>query len=549
MNKKVISTIFIIVACIALGLSVLRTPTAKGTDTSNFSATRAANEIKQFATEPHAVTQQESLKKVRDYLLNRLTELGLEPTTFTYKNISDKYGWTYDINNIYAKIDGKNGENGSYILLAAHYDSSPKKRVGEEDGSHGAADDGYGLSTILEVIHHIQESKQPLENGIKILFTDAEETGLLGANLEMQKNRDLYKNVNFVINLEARGIKGPAVMFETNKNNLKTIELYKHANLPMSYSLATDVYQKMPNGSDFTEFANAGIPGINFAVLDNLDYYHTKLDNPDNISDRSIQHYGEQVLPIVKEYVYNEKYSDLNVFDSKENMVYFTFLPNLIVSYSHTTAIILAIIAVALTTFSVLMYRNKYQVSIKNVGKWTGLWILFALAAMITGVAISYILSIVFDIPFKLTYMPKIPFDNTIMIVAIVGFIALMTAFVRKNIKTGACTKSIVLGGMLFNTLLLIVFMIVLPGGSFLFLWPVMLFSIFALGNELLKKFKKTLPKIFILLPVMFTIMIYVPIVYLLHIALTIGALGVVLFLAMASIAIIVPCIAYYVKK
>ncbi|MBM6838932.1 M20/M25/M40 family metallo-hydrolase, partial [Clostridium saudiense] len=177
------------------------------------------------------------------------------------------------INNIYAKIDGKNGENGSYIMLASHYDSSPKKRSGEDGESKGAADAGYGVSTILEIVRVIKESGQELENGIKILITDGEEMGLMGAKEEMNNNFGLYENVNFVVNLEARGIKGPALMFETSSNNKKVIDLYKKANLPVSYSLAADVYNKMPNGSDFTEFKNAGLPGINFAVLNDLDYY------------------------------------------------------------------------------------------------------------------------------------------------------------------------------------------------------------------------------------------------------------------------------------
>ena len=54
----------------------------------------------------------------------------------------------------------------------------------------------------------------------------------------MNQNFELYKNVNFVVNLEARGIKGPALMFETSSNNEKVIDLYKKANLPVSYSLA-----------------------------------------------------------------------------------------------------------------------------------------------------------------------------------------------------------------------------------------------------------------------------------------------------------------------
>ncbi|MEG1255727.1 hypothetical protein [Clostridium sp.] len=47
---------------------------------------------------------------VREYILGELKELGLEPEMFTYEGVPDKYKDLQTINNIYAKIDGKNGE-------------------------------------------------------------------------------------------------------------------------------------------------------------------------------------------------------------------------------------------------------------------------------------------------------------------------------------------------------------------------------------------------------------------------------------------------------
>ena len=276
-NKGIILFLSIILS-IVLGVTSLYTPRPKSED-SGFSTEIAKEHIKEISKEVHSIQEPEALGRVREYILNELKELGLEPEVFTYEGVESSKGGIYDINNIYAKIDGKNGEDGSYIMLASHYDSSPKKRSGEDGESKGAADAGYGVSTILEIVRIIKESGQELENGIKILITDGEEMGLMGAKEEMNNNFDLYENVNFVVNLEARGIKGPALMFETSNNNKKVIDLYKKANLPVSYSLAADVYNKMPNGSDFTEFKNAGLPGINFAVLNDLDYYHTKNDN------------------------------------------------------------------------------------------------------------------------------------------------------------------------------------------------------------------------------------------------------------------------------
>lgn len=528
-NKGIILFLSIILS-IALGVTSLYTPRPKSEE-SGFSTEIAKEHIKEISKEVHSVDQPEALARVREYIVNELKELGLEPEVFSYEAVESPKGGIYNLNNIYAKIDGKNGENGSYIMLASHYDSSPKKRAGEDGESKGAADAGYGVSTILEIVRNIKESGQELENGIKILITDGEEVGLIGAKQEMNQNFDLYKNVNFVVNLEARGIKGPALMFETSSNNEKVIDLYKKANLPVSYSLASDVYNKMPNGSDFTEFKNAGLSGINFAVLNDLDYYHTKNDNYDNISDTSIQHYGEQVLPIVQEYIYNAKYGQADYFESNQNSIFFTLLPNVFINYTSAIGTILAVVSV----IALIFVMRKLKVNSKLVVKWTGIWTGLALAVAAIGIGISYIISMITGIEFKLTYMPRVAGADIIALIAVILTAISVAVISKKLVKDKEELDAIIFGGLWFNAILLTIFMIALPGGSYLFLWPIMITMISVI---LSKKFKN---EKMLLIATMFTIIMYVPVIYNIYIALTIGALGVVMMLALMSLSTIVP--------
>lgn len=530
-NKGIILFLSIILS-IVLGVTSLYTPRPKSED-SGFSTEIAKEHIKEISKEVHSIQEPEALGRVREYILNELKELGLEPEVFTYEGVESSKGGIYDINNIYAKIDGKNGEDGSYIMLASHYDSSPKKRSGEDGESKGAADAGYGVSTILEIVRIIKESGQELENGIKILITDGEEMGLMGAKEEMNNNFDLYENVNFVVNLEARGIKGPALMFETSNNNKKVIDLYKKANLPVSYSLAADVYNKMPNGSDFTEFKDAGLPGINFAVLNDLDYYHTKNDNYDNISDTSIQHYGEQVLPIVQEYVYNAKYGQADYFQSNQNSVFFTLLPNVFINYTSLIATILAVISL----IALVVIMRNLKVNAKMVVKWIAVWTGLALASTAIGIAMSYIISMVSGIEFKITYMPRITGSDFIVLMAVILTSVLVALLSKKLAKNREDLESMLFGGLWFNEFLLVIFMIALPGGSYLFLWPVIMTLISII---LTKKFKN---QNMLLIATMFTIVMYVPVIYNIYIALTIGALGVVMLLTLMSLSTIVPLV------
>ena len=54
-------------------------------------------------------------------------------------------------------------------MLVTHYDSShaKKERYAEKDGSYGAADAGYGLSTILDTIRAIKENNVPSKKWYK----------------------------------------------------------------------------------------------------------------------------------------------------------------------------------------------------------------------------------------------------------------------------------------------------------------------------------------------------------------------------------------------
>ncbi len=540
-QRKILIGTIVLLCAVFLGFYSLKTPKKADSRATGFSAVRASEDIRQIAAEPHSVRNQEALSKVRDYLVRRIDEMGLESEVFTYKNHTDKYGWTYDVNNIYTKIDGKDGEDGTYILLVAHYDSSPAKRSGEEDGSTGAADDGYGVATVLEILELLTQNQDEMVNGVKVLFTDAEETGLVGASKEMEYNRELYDNVSYVINVEARGITGPAIMFETTDQNVEVMDLYSNANFPVAYSLASDVYRKMPNGSDFTEFKDAGLVGINFAVLKSLDYYHTTNDNYDNIDFSTLQHYGEQILPIVEAFVYDEKYSDPDVFKSDQNAVFFTFLPNVLVMYSTTFANILTgIFLIGLLVVTLILVRSE-KVSLKHIALWLMGWLSISVIMMGVGYVISLTVAAICNIEFKLFYMPKVPNADLIVLLTVLVFFMMIWWIVCTFRKSDNNLLNVLLGGVYYNTMMLIIFTRVLPGGTFLFTWP-LIASLVPLALVCIDLQNNDIYKYASLIPFAVTIIIFVPVLYLINIALTIGALAGLLFFASFAISIIVPC-------
>ncbi|MGL4738451.1 MAG: M20/M25/M40 family metallo-hydrolase [Cellulosilyticaceae bacterium] len=536
-TKKVYLAVVSIVLAVAavIGWGSLNPSTPNETDQTRFNVTNAFGHIKEIAKEPHSIFDKEAHTAVREYLLEELEALGANPQVYTYEDVFVERSQTNEtVKNIYGQIDGK---NDSYIMLVTHYDTSRAKteRYAEVDGSCGAADAGYGLATILETLRLIKENNVELENGIKILITDAEEYGLLGAK-EAVKESEIFENVNYLINLEARGVKGPAIMFETSLDNQSVMNLYNKSPKAFSYSVNPEIYRLLPNGTDFTVFLEAGIKGINIAVLDSLDYYHTPDDSVEHVSLSSLQHYGDQVVPIVTEFVSNTAYSTAEMLESEEDSIFFSLTKDLFIKYSHGMNYVL--LALILVGMIFLIKRNNVTVLsvLKYVGINFGLCVLFAAV----GYGVSRVVAMMMGKPFKITYLPLVPFEKGILL----GLFALVFAVyywvIYKVSKKHKETAAYGIGAVGILWILSIVFTIVLPGGSYLTAFPALVTVIgLILTNLLGEHFGKGWAYI-MLVPMALVVILFVPTIYLFNCALTFGGLAAsMIFVCVAYMAIL----------
>ena len=196
------------------------------------------------------------------------------------------------VRNIVARIPGSQ-PGGRAVLVTAHYDS--------REISLGAADDGSGVVTILESLRALGAGP-PLRNDLIVLITDAEELGLLGAEAFVREH-PWMDDVALVISIEMRGGGGPSMMFETGAENGWAIDALRRANpRPAANSIAFEIYEHMPNDTDFTPFKEAGKQGLNFAGVARANVYHQVYDSPENLDEGTLQHHGVQVLAMLREF-------------------------------------------------------------------------------------------------------------------------------------------------------------------------------------------------------------------------------------------------------
>ncbi|MGW5876123.1 M20/M25/M40 family metallo-hydrolase [Nocardiopsis terrae] len=252
-----------------------------------FSAERARAHIERIAERPRP-SGSKGAADTRDYLITELTDLGLEAevrTATVERDLTFTPHVVGNVANVHAVLPGTG--DGGRVLLVAHYDSVP---IGP-----GATDDGMGVAILLEVARALTEGPAP-HNDVEFLFTDAEESGQLGARaftLDSGVAGDPDRTV--VLNMEARGTKGPALMFEAGDRAGAFVPALS-GYTPFAGSFSDGVYRVLPNNTDFTVFSEAGYTGMNFAVVGGSARYDTPLDDLDGLDERSFQDMGNTAL-------------------------------------------------------------------------------------------------------------------------------------------------------------------------------------------------------------------------------------------------------------
>ena len=293
-----------LILAFALAIVTTQSPRPRGLDApaQQFSALRAMEDVQEIAQAPHPLGSAEHVR-VRNYLAERLQQLGFSVTeqsgSLTMRAVArlQKSGGTpeaagFNAVNLVALRQGKDPSLPPLVLMA-HYDTVV--------GSPGAADDSTGVAAILETVRALA-ARGTQDRDIVVVFTDAEEIGLEGARIFFESH-PLAKKAGFIINLEARGGGGRAAMFETGRGDGPTILAFAPVASKVdggltTTSLAVFMYERMPNGTDFTHARERGLAGLNFAFIGRASQYHSEDSTPENLDIGAVQHIGSQTLEI-----------------------------------------------------------------------------------------------------------------------------------------------------------------------------------------------------------------------------------------------------------
>jgi hypothetical protein len=371
-------TIFFIVLLCIVGVAVGFTlawispppPQPANAPANTFSAGRAMQDLNVIAREPRAMGISQGRAEARDYLLDEIRALGLEP------QVQDTYGLRVvqpgtvlagHVENILARLPGTDPEGA--ILLMAHYDSSP--------GAPGAVDNGSSVVAIMEILRALQAG-DPLRHDVIVFFTDGEEPGLIGSHAFVAEH-PWWADVRLAINMDQLWL-GPPYLYRTSGGNglwVQSLARSAASTRPAYISFPFDLFPA--DDTDLLPIVQAGIPGADIVTGGPSTEKHTALDLPELVDPGSLQQAGDQILALVRE-LGTQTTLEASIPDQ-------TFFPmfGMLVHYAEDLALPIAIVGAVCFLWMIVFGFHKRELT------WRGLGLGFL--ASLLGIALSVVIA------------------------------------------------------------------------------------------------------------------------------------------------------------
>ncbi len=224
--------------------------------------------------------------RARQYLVDELGQMGFAVRIQEAEAVNEEIGLTTRVANVIAIREGPRQDA---IGLVAHYDSVPE--------ADGAVDDAIGVATCLEAARALLRER--LNHTLIVLFTDAEELGLMGARAAVA-DPVIRQRLRYFLNFDGTGAAGPSLLFETTGSGAALSAWARHAPAPSGTSVAIEVYKRLPNDTDFTVLETTGASGLNFGAIADAYAYHTDRDVAGRVRPETLRHGGNNTVAIVR---------------------------------------------------------------------------------------------------------------------------------------------------------------------------------------------------------------------------------------------------------
>jgi len=455
---------------------------------TEFSAERAMAHVRVIADRPHPIGTAEH-RGVAEYLLAQLRGLGYEPQVQEATAIGTRYAAAGRVRNILVRFAGTDSAGARpAVLLMSHYDGVPS--------APAAGDAASGTAVLLETLRALTASPR-LRHDVIVLITDGEETGLLGAAAFVREH-PWAKDVAVTLNFEARGTRGPSLMFETGPGNLDVARTLRRVGGVRATSLSTFVYRLLPNDTDISETARLGQPAMNFAFIGGVNRYHTSQDDVAHLDVGSVQGHGNSALALARELAGNPLPRPVT-----GDAVFFDVPLIGLVVYPESWALPLSLLLLVPLGFVLLAARREHP-------RWW-LGILVGIAGAVASVGLAVVSGILKANALRSLHASLesgMPTQSGIYTAAIAVLALAIASGVFAICRTRIPAAFLHIGGAILLAVLGWVTAAAAPAVSFLFVWPALAvlialaFRRFGAGGAEIALWIATVVAVLIILPI-----------------------------------------------
>lgn len=226
--------------------------------------------------------------RAREYAVAQLEKNLFQVRVQEADGIRPERGMTARVFNVIARRPGRSDDA---IALVAHYDSVA--------AGPGAGDDGFGAAVAMEA-GRVLAARADRRHTLFVLLTDGEEAGLFGAAALIQ-DRTIVDRIRAYINLESIGSGWPLLLFETGPGGAWLVDAWaRSAPYPRGSSFSYEIYQRLPQDTDFSVFRRAGLAGLNFALIGDSPVYHTDRDDVNHLDETAVDRAGHNIVSVVE---------------------------------------------------------------------------------------------------------------------------------------------------------------------------------------------------------------------------------------------------------
>ncbi|NXF48598.1 ERMP1 metallopeptidase, partial [Oceanites oceanicus] len=297
-----------------------------------------------------------------------------------------------NITNVVVKLEPQNGAQHA-VLSNCHFDSVPN--------TPGASDDAVSCAVMLEILNTLSKSSEPLQHAVIFLFNGAEEN-ILQASHGFITQHEWAKSIRAFINLEAAGVGGKELVFQTGPENPWLVQAYvvaaKH---PFASVVAQEIFQSgiIPADTDFRIYRDFGnVPGIDLAFIENGYIYHTEYDTSDRILTDSIQRAGDNILAVLKYLATSDKLA--KSFEYRHgNVVFFDVLGLFVLAYPARVGTIMNYITAAIAFLylskKVLQPKTRAIHNLKKFFTAFGLTLISWVCTLVTVLIVAVFVSVI----------------------------------------------------------------------------------------------------------------------------------------------------------